>query len=251
MKPLTLPASVVREIRWSRELFSGCSGPEVKRLQEWLCLHDCATAIDSGYGPATTAAVKRFQRKIGARDCDGIAKLVVLEALAHPLVLAFGYPAPAATLRDAVALVAEAHLQHHPREVGGDNRGPWVRAYCGADGAEYRWCAGAALSIARQAAQIVEMTLLIPFTLSCDELAASAAKAHRLTHDPRSVRRGDLFLVRGSRPDDWIHTGIVTAMHTDHFETIEGNTNDEGSPNGYELCARARGFSGKDFVLLG
>ncbi len=36
----------------------------------------------------------------------------------------------------------------------------------------------------------------------------------------------------------------------DVFHTIEGNTNDDGSRNGYEVCARRRGYGKKDFVLL-
>lgn len=33
-------------------------------------------------------------------------------------------------------------------------------------------------------------------------------------------------------------------------ETIEGNTNDEDSPEGYEVCRRVRGYGSKDFILI-
>ena len=34
------------------------------------------------------------------------------------------------------------------------------------------------------------------------------------------------------------------------FATIEGNTNDEGSREGYEVCRRVRGRGSKDFIRL-
>jgi hypothetical protein len=34
------------------------------------------------------------------------------------------------------------------------------------------------------------------------------------------------------------------------MSTIEGNTNDEGSREGHEVCARTRGYDGEDFVLI-
>jgi len=42
----------------------------------------------------------------------------------------------------------------------------------------------------------------------------------------------------------------VTKFEDDAFETIEGNTNDEGSPNGYEVCRRIRGYRKKDFIRI-
>jgi hypothetical protein len=34
------------------------------------------------------------------------------------------------------------------------------------------------------------------------------------------------------------------------FKTIEGNTNDEGVSNGFEVCMRSRSYKDKDFILL-
>jgi hypothetical protein len=36
------------------------------------------------------------------------------------------------------------------------------------------------------------------------------------------------------------HTGLVERIHGGFVETIEGNTNDEGSREGYEVCRRTR-----------
>jgi hypothetical protein len=34
------------------------------------------------------------------------------------------------------------------------------------------------------------------------------------------------------------------------MQTIEGNTNDDGSAEGYEVCARTRSYTNMDFILL-
>ena len=39
---------------------------------------------------------------------------------------------------------------------------------------------------------------------------------------------------------DWTHTGIVTKVEGKMVHTIEGNTNDEGSREGFEVCQRIR-----------
>lgn len=49
---------------------------------------------------------------------------------------------------------------------------------------------------------------------------------------------------------DWTHTGFVTMFNKDFFDTIEGNTNDDGNREGYEVCARTRGYKNEDFIKL-
>ena len=42
---------------------------------------------------------------------------------------------------------------------------------------------------------------------------------------------------------------MVSELHQGTFNTIEGNTNDEGCANGYEVCKRNRAFSNEiDFI---
>ena len=91
-------------------------------------------------------------------------------------------------------------------------------------------------------------------SFSCDLLAASAQEHGRLLRggpglDRGRITPGSLFLVRRS-PQDWQHVGIVTATELDSIATIEGNTNDTGSADGYEVCRRTRGYTKKDFILL-
>jgi len=81
---------------------------------------------------------------------------------------------------------------------------------------------------------------------SCVEYRTSISSAEARRRD---IPPGSLFLVR--RTDtDWTHVGIVEATHELLFQTIEGNTNDEGEREGYEVCTRSRGYSNKDFILL-
>ena len=49
---------------------------------------------------------------------------------------------------------------------------------------------------------------------------------------------------------DWTHTGFAHGPSAEVFSTIEGNTNDDGSNNGYEVCARTRSLPKKDFIRL-
>ena len=53
----------------------------------------------------------------------------------------------------------------------------------------------------------------------------------------------------GEKRFKYAHTGIVVQAGPDTFKTIEGNTNDDGSAEGYEVCARVRGYTGIDFIV--
>lgn len=65
-----------------------------------------------------------------------------------------------------------------------------------------------------------------------------ANKNGRLFHTPE---RGDLFVWSSAKGG---HTGFVVEVYETrgviHIRTIEGNTNDEGSREGYEVCERRR-----------
>ena len=59
--------------------------------------------------------------------------------------------------------------------------------------------------------------------------------------------RGSVMLIRRA-PRDWSHTGIVTGGDQNHVQTIEGNTNNEGSREGYEVAQRFRSYDSLDFI---
>ena len=150
---------------------------------------------------------------------------------------------------------ARQHEKVHPREVGGENCGPWVRLYMnGNQGSQWAWCAGFVCFIVEQACDTLRQSLPVKSTFSCDVLAEDARQKNALLSRPAAGQRcsigpGSFFLSkRTSR--DWVHAGIVVEAREETFETIEGNTNDEGSREGYEVCRRIRGYKNKDFVLI-
>lgn len=262
-----VPSYVRKEIQAPKKLVkSGSRGMTVKRIQEWLQYHEYSTAIDADYGPATEARVREFQssRNIQA---TGSINTDTWHALVEPMLNSLEKPAikssdsPVST----VGIVAAQHLAQMPIEIGGPNCGPWVRLYCGGnDGAEWAWCAGFVTLIVQQA--YFYRSEKVPFagSVSCDTIAAQA-KSAGLFVSGKSVSRGDvswsdfggacLFLLR--RTDtDWVHTGFATSASKSGnnlvFETVEGNTNNNGSREGFKATSRVRALSGSnyDFVRL-
>ncbi len=228
---------------------------EVKKTQEWLCFHNFRTSIDRDFGPSTEKQVNAFRARKGLPQ-NGQVDAALFSSLCEPMQRALADIAAARkNLQQLVVLYARQHLKQHPVEIGGDNRGPWVRLYCmGKDGPSYRWCAGFATFVIQQAAETAGVAMPVPRKLSCDVLAQQAKKQGRFVSGgkqaPMGIQAGDLFLVRKTNTD-WVHAGLVLGLHDETFDTIEGNTNDEGSSNGYEVCGRNRAY-GKaiDFVSL-
>jgi hypothetical protein len=105
--------------------------------------------------------------------------------------------------------------------------------------------------VLKQASELMGTPMPIAGSVGCDQLA-SQAKAKKLflaEQDRERLSPGSLFLVRKS-PTDWTHTGIVVEIQPEFFRTIEGNTNDDGVREGYEVCTLTRSYKAKDFVLL-
>lgn len=224
-----------------------------KLVQEWLSLHGAAVKPDGAFGPATEAAVRAFQTNNGL-PATGVVDAAAFNLLIAPLVRAIAPVAKLATLGETVVAVARQHLTEHPREVGGQNAGPWVRYYtCGSEGEAFPWCAGFVSAILRQAAAIHGVKSPLPYTLSCDVLAAEAKKAGIFIPNKGAkgqVGAGSIFLNIRKAGADWDHTGLVVGTSADHIETIEGNTNDDGHREGYEVCRRFRSWDKRDFAKV-
>lgn len=227
----------------------------VKILQEWLSLSGHNVDIDGAFGPATEAAVKRFQLACGIMKQDGIVDQETMDRLSLPLKRATTNTKPRLAVNETVVEVAHQHLIEHPREKGGDNMGPWVRLYTkGFEGRQWAWCAGFVCTIIEQAFKAHHSPAPFKHTVSCDDIANwNKEKLMRpkngMEARSKGLKAGAIFLNRKTETD-WVHTGIVTGFKDDHFETIEGNTNDEGSREGYEVCARLRSYNKKDFVPI-
>lgn len=245
MKELTLDRTYRRDV----------AGPRVRPIQEWLSLHGFAVVPDGDFGPATEAAVRAFQAKRRLKK-DGVVGGKTWAALIRPMTDALAPIAPGRrSLGALVVAYARQHLRSAPREVGGQNAGPWVRLYMdGCEGKDWPWCAGFACFVVKQACDARGDPHPVRFSVSCDSLAASARERGRFLSEKEraetgGLKPGALFLNRRT-PTDWVHTGIVIGVGPDTIETIEGNTNDEGSREGYEVCRRMRGYAGKDFVRI-
>lgn len=74
----------------------------------------------------------------------------------------------------------------------------------------------------------------LPRTASCDVILEHARDQGWLSDTPDV---GDVFLCLRS-PTDAYHTGFVLNVLPGKVETIEGNSNDDGSANGDRACKR-------------
>jgi hypothetical protein len=253
-----LPSSVRSELDFPGLVQTGAKGMKARRVQEWLTFHDEKIVIDADFGDATETAVRAFQSANGL-SVNGRVDQKTWDALVDPMRTAVSATVPQSSALDAAILkVARAHLKVHPIELGGENLGPWVRAYCGSDGAEMKWCAGFVSFVIRQACELTGAAKPIPGSLSCDSLAYQARQGSRFVsgvsigngQNPwSSLGTCQVFLVRHSATD-WTHTGFSFEGDDQVFSTIEGNTNDDGSANGYEVCQRSRSLMAKDFIRL-
>jgi peptidoglycan hydrolase-like protein with peptidoglycan-binding domain len=247
---------VRKELRLVQPLQRGATGKAVQRVQEWLTLNGIAVVVDGQFGPATGYAVGRFQTRRGLPK-SGVVDTATFDELTEPLHRALAPPSTVpGGFSSGVANAARQHLRERPREVGGGNRGPWVRVYMeGADGPGFLWCAGFVSFLVRQAAWQAGVELPMRPTFSCDVISQDALTEGRFISETDSAAalddlpRGSFFVQRRS-PTDWTHVGIVVAAVDEIIETIEGNTNEGGTREGYEVCRRIRNLKNKDFVTL-
>ncbi len=233
----------------------GSRGKKVKLIQEWLCLQGFGLKIDGDFGAATDYAIREFQKREGLK-VDGIVGNNTFTKLIKPMKDALKEISKGnKSLGQMVVAYAKQHLKQHPREIGGQNKGPWVRLYMkGYEGEAWPWCAGFASFILNQACDTLDVSLPLKTSFSCDILA-SGAKGKGIflkgstVSNRKKITPGSLFLERRTSTD-WTHTGIVVDAEDTVFLTMEGNTNDEGSREGYEVCSRIRGYTNKDFILI-
>ena len=241
-----------KELAFTPGLGVGSEGGAVKKLQEWLNLRGKSILIDSDFGPATLAALKGFQSAQGLMVANTL-DAQTWAALVQPMSRALSATAGASgTISAACLAVAQAHLAEHPLEAGGDNRGPWVRLYTGGgEGVHWLWCAGFVSFVLGQACNLMAKPMPIAGDLSCDKLVEQAKATGRFVTDLSALGGAcAVFLVRRA-PTDWLHTGFAFNFTASTFDTIEGNTNDDGNANGYEVCRRIRKISGAyDFIAL-
>lgn len=118
------------------------------------------------------------------------------------------------------------------RMIGVPMGSPWCASFVA-------WCGDAALG----------SEWPVPKTASCYQLGEWARTEQRLLM-PREARRGDLFLIWSPRLNRFAHVGFVTgASAGGRIETIEGNTNEGGSRDGWGVFSRIRTLGPNDRIV--
>ena len=166
------------EVDFPGNIGKGKRNTAARRIQEWLCLHGHHIVVDSDFGNVTEDAVQAFQKSKGFSQ-SGVVDQKTHEALVKPMLTVLSHkPKKSLGFGAMVTNYAKAHLKQHPREVGGANRGPWVRMYMkGNEGKPWAWCAGFTTFLMEQTAETKDVAMPIKGSFSCDTLAAQAKNA--------------------------------------------------------------------------
>ncbi len=242
----------------------GARGNQVKKIQEWLNLWRYVeprwtniVTIDGDFGPQTKSAVNAFQT-LKRLPATGIVNTATYQVLTSPLANAYKLKT-GRDIRKLIVHYSEQHLKNIPRELNNNNEGPWVRSYMdGNEGSPWAWCMGFVQAVLDMAFSTVgqRFTDYVPHTYSCDVVGFHGQNNQSLIRNRLlrqghvdAVQPGDLFLVV-KNPRDWIHTGLIIDREGDWFHTIEGNTNDEGVREGFEVCSRMRNFRRKNIDVF-
>lgn len=231
----------------------------VRRVQEWLNIHDVVTSIDESFGDSTADQLRAFQARNG-RQPTGELDAETWALLTAPMRRALaGIDHGSSSLEDAVIRVARQHIAEKPVEVGGNNRGPWVRLYMqGLEGSDQLWCAGFVCLMVAQAARDLGTDMPFRRQVGVDALVKDAKNSMRFiperdVTDPvvrkSKLRPGRLFVVRASA-SDWTHVGIVLAINDKSFDTLEGNTGGDGGTDGANARQGNRSYASKDFLRI-
>jgi len=120
----------------------------------------------------------------------------------------------------------------------------------------YAWCMAFVYWCYKQACDKYKVSNLVVKTagvLECWRLTPyPKMTVEQVRQNPKAIKPGDQFIMKiGTKGEGHtgliekvVVTGAVIALHT-----IEGNTNDEGSREGYEVCRRQRKIT--DANMLG
>jgi len=135
--------------------------------------------------------------------------------------------------------ITQIGVEENPR---GSNWGKDIKKYLNSVGIDFpaSWCAAFVYWCCQEAGKaILPKTggVLAMWNKSKPEMKFSAPKA------------GDIFIMDFGKGLG--HTGFVEKVEGDKLYTIEGNTNDTGSREGYEVCRRERSaLKCKGFIRL-
>lgn len=122
-------------------------------------------------------------------------------------------------------------IQEEPRN---SNAGPAVEKYLKSVGLGkgFAWCMAFVYWSVKEAC--LELNVINPLTKTGGVLAMYNAEPDLRVKDPEP---GDIFIMDFGKGTG--HAGfVIKKLPNGKLQTIEGNTNDEGSREGYEVCIR-------------
>ncbi|MEO7649770.1 MAG: peptidoglycan-binding protein [Bryobacteraceae bacterium] len=194
---------------------------------------------DGSFGPATSAAVGKFQSQHGLKVTGSIAE--------ETWVALFGGDPSDGTLLNGVLREARSQVGVMEKPLG-SNRGPEVDQYLLRVGlnptaGSYPWCAAfvyycfdeASKALSRTNPVIRTAGALDLWRKSCatgvPHLTAAVAAA-----DPSKIQPGFIFVMSTGGGNG--HVGLVESSTAGKLVTIEGNTNTNGSREGIGVFRR-------------
>lgn len=213
----------------------------VRAIQAKLKEKGYLIKVDNILGGETRGAIMDFQAKQGIKS-DGEVGPNTLKALGLPAFQQKSVyklrPISAAGQTLAARAMYIAISQNGVREQS-NNSGPAVDAFLASVGlpSGYSWCMAFVYWCYTQAANALGIINPLVRTGGCMR-QWNESKCHKLHDTPAP---GDVFIMDLGGGAG--HTGIVTAVHGDEIETVEGNTNDNGSANGDGVYLRRRKMS--------
>lgn len=212
---------------------------------------DPEVAVSDYFDGTLLAPVKAFQTALGL-TADGIVGGKTWAALAGGLH-EIPHPAPGGQYDEVAVRNTAADYNEFLVALGvkehGSNTGEVVDAVnrhtLGHSGEP--WCATVQDFCADTSAKVHQTKVPLDIGASASDLHRRAEKAGRLI-PLEQVKRGHLFIVPGGGTG-WRHVGMVLQhLPNGRIRTCEGNTNDDGSADGYEMCIRTRKAAGLAFV---
>lgn len=131
--------------------------------------------------------------------------------------------------------ITQLGVEERPK---GSNAGPEVEIYLKSVGLGkgYAWCMAFVYWVVNQSA--LKTAIKNPLKKTAGVLAQYQACLSLVTKTPKP---GDVFIMDFGKGLG--HTGFVEKVVGTKVHTIEGNTNDQGSREGYAVCRRKREIS--------
>lgn len=198
------------------------TGDEVRKVQERL--HVAATGT---FDDRTRQAVEHFQARMG----------LVTDGIVGPLTWAALFPVEPSALARMLLSVARRYVGES-EEPRGSNRGPFVdrchRACKLSPEAAHPWCASFVALCGLEASQSLGVKWPLPIRAGAQNLYRDSPIENR----QKRAAPGDIGCMKftGGRG----HCFIVEVVNGDLMTTIDGNSSEDGSREGYMVARLER-----------